>query len=79
LGIPMQVVGKDARLLRGTTGKNLYYKTTSITLGGGESYDLLLDTAGVAPGTYFIYNTRLNHLSNDLEDYGGMMTEIVIE
>ena len=79
LGIPLQVIGKDARLLRSTSGVNLYYKTTSVTLGGGESYDLLLDTAGVAPGSYFIYTTRLNRLSNDAEDFGGMMTEIVIE
>ncbi len=79
LGIPMQVIGKDARLQRSTSGMNLYYKTTSVTLGGGESYDLLLDTTGIAPGSYFMYNTRLNHLSNDQEDYGGMMTEIVIE
>ncbi len=78
LGIPMTVVGKDARLLRGPGGKNLAYQTTSITLGGGEAADVILDTTNVAPGTYFVYDARLNHLSNDQEDFGGMMTEIVI-
>ncbi len=79
LGIPMKVVGKDARLLRSTGGQNLSYDTTSVTLGGGESTDVILDTTGVAPGTYFVYDARLNHLSNDQEDFGGMMTEIRIE
>jgi FtsP/CotA-like multicopper oxidase with cupredoxin domain len=76
--IPMRVVGQSARLLRGPDGKNLYYKTNSLTIGGGESYDVILDTTGVAPGTYLLYTTNLNYLSNDREDYGGMMTEITI-
>jgi FtsP/CotA-like multicopper oxidase with cupredoxin domain len=78
LGIPMKVVGKGARILRGPTGKNLYYNTSSVDLGGGEAADVILDTKDVAPGTYFLYATNLNHLSNDTEDYGGMMTEIVV-
>jgi FtsP/CotA-like multicopper oxidase with cupredoxin domain len=78
LSIPMQVVGKDAKLLRGPSGKDLYYKTNSVTLGGGESTDVILDTQNVAPGTYFLYTTNLNYLSNDAEDFGGMMTEIII-
>ena len=78
LGIPMQVVGQGARLLRGPTGTNTYYTTGSVTLGGGEANDILLDTTSVAPGTYFLYTTNLNHLANNTEDFGGMMTEIVI-
>ena len=77
--MPMKVVGKGARILRGADGgKNLYYNTNSVTLGGGESADVILDTTGVAPGTYFLYTTNLNYLSNNSEDYGGMMTEIVV-
>ena len=76
--IPMHVVGHNAKLLRGPSGKNLYYETNSVTLGGGESIDVILDTTGVAPGTYLLYTTNLNYLSNDGEDYGGMMTEITI-
>lgn len=78
LGMPMQVVGQGARHLRGPDGKNLYYYTNSITLGGGEANDVLIDTTNVAPGTYFLYTANLNHLSNDAEDFGGMMTEIVV-
>jgi FtsP/CotA-like multicopper oxidase with cupredoxin domain len=78
LGIPMKVVGRGARILRGPTGKNLFYNTSSVDLGGGEAADVILDTKDVAPGTYFLYVTNLNHLSNDGEDYGGMMTEIVV-
>jgi FtsP/CotA-like multicopper oxidase with cupredoxin domain len=78
LGIPMTLVGQDARLLRGPTGLDLYKQTQSVTLGGGESRDVILDTAGVAPGRYFLYTTNLNYLSNGDEDFGGLMTEIVV-
>ena len=74
----MKVVGKDARLLRGTGGQNLYYDTNSVNLGGGQSVDAILDTQNVAPGTYFLYSRNLRDLSNDQEDFGGMMTEITI-
>lgn len=77
--LPMQVVGHNARLLRGPTGKNLYYTTNSVTLGGGESVDVIIDTAGLLPNTtYLLYTTNLQYLSNDTQDYGGMMTEIRI-
>jgi len=75
--IPMRVVGQSAKQLRGPDGKNLSYTTNSLTIGGGESYDVILDT-NVAPGTYLLYTTNLNYLSNDGEDFGGMMTEITI-
>jgi FtsP/CotA-like multicopper oxidase with cupredoxin domain len=78
LGIPMKVVGTGARLLRGPDGKDLYYETGSVTLGGGEAVDVILDTTNVEPGTYFLYTTNLNFLSNNTEDFGGIMTEIVI-
>jgi FtsP/CotA-like multicopper oxidase with cupredoxin domain len=78
LGIPMRVVGQGARLLRGPDGKDLSYETTSVTLGGGEAKDVILDTSAVYPGRYFLYTTNLNYLSNDTEDYGGLMTEIIV-
>ena len=78
LGIAMEVVGMDAKLHRGPGGEDLYYRTDSVTLGGGEARDVILDTADVEPGTYFLYTTNLNFLANDQEELGGMMTEIVI-
>jgi hypothetical protein len=81
LGIPMKVVGRGARLLRGqgqAVGANVFYDTNVVTIGGGESTDVILDTSGIAPGRYFLYATNLNYLSNNEEDFGGYMTEIVI-
>ena len=46
LGIPMQVIALNAKLLRDQAGNNLYYKTNSITLAGGESLDVILDATG---------------------------------
>jgi FtsP/CotA-like multicopper oxidase with cupredoxin domain len=82
LGLPMKVVGIDGRLLEksgsGAPSEKLYYDTSSVTIGGGMAADVLIDTTGVAPGTYFIYTTNLNYLANDGDDYGGMMTEFVV-
>jgi FtsP/CotA-like multicopper oxidase with cupredoxin domain len=85
LGLPMRVVGGGAAIARGPSpdgvapGKDLYYRTNSVTLGGGEAAEVIIDAAGVPAGTYFLYTTNLNYLSNNNEDYGGMMTEIVIQ
>ncbi len=49
-----------------------------MTLGGGETADVIIDTTGVTPGTYFLYSKNLHQLTNDAENFGGMMTEIVI-
>jgi FtsP/CotA-like multicopper oxidase with cupredoxin domain len=78
-GIPMQVIAQNARLLRDMAGNNMYFKTNSITMGGGESTDVILDATDVPPGRYFLYSTNLDHLSNDAENFGGMMTEIVVQ
>jgi hypothetical protein len=76
LGIPMKVIGYNAKLLRDQAGNNMYYTTNSITLGGGESLDVILDTTGVPTGTYYLYTPNLDHLSNDAENFGGLMTEV---
>jgi len=88
LGIPMEVIALNAKLLRDQAGNNMYYNTNSITLGGGESLDVILDTCAVARdskggcassipnGTYYLYTPNLDHLSNDAENFGGLMTEV---
>jgi hypothetical protein len=93
LGIPMKVIGYNAKLLRDQAGNNMYYTTNSITLAGGESLDVILDTCAVrsapsdpsstcttamSPGTYYLYTPNLDHLSNDAENFGGLMTEVCI-
>jgi FtsP/CotA-like multicopper oxidase with cupredoxin domain len=84
LGIPMHVVAVNARLLRDMAGNDMSYYTNSITLGGGESLDVILDASKpeyancttITPCTYYLYTPQLDHLSNDAENFGGMMTEI---
>jgi len=91
LSIPLHVIGWNAKMLRDQAGNNMDYYTNSITIGGGESMDALLDACAVrgsAPtyvcttpvpvGTYFIYTPNLDHLSNDAENFGGLMTEVVV-
>jgi len=79
-GIPMEVVGLDARLLRDDDGNNMSYMTNSVTLGGGQSADVIVTipaTANVGD-TYFFYTKNLDLLANDAENFGGMMTEIQV-
>jgi FtsP/CotA-like multicopper oxidase with cupredoxin domain len=82
LGIPMQVIALNAKLLRDQAGNNLYYKTNSITLGGGESLDVILDASDTSKyqrgDVYYLYTPNLDHLSNDAENFGGLMTEVRI-
>jgi len=79
LGIRMQVIGYNAKLLRDQAGNNMYYKTNSITLAGGESLDVILDATGYTAGqVFYLYTPNLDHLSNDAENFGGLMTEVHI-
>jgi hypothetical protein len=55
------------------------YDTNSVTLGGGESIDVILDATGYEAGQkFYLYTPQLDHLSNDAENFGGMMTEVNI-
>jgi FtsP/CotA-like multicopper oxidase with cupredoxin domain len=91
LGIPMKVVGWNAKLLRDQGGVNTEYYTNSITLGGGESLDVILDASDASCGStgcaaqlypagsvFYLYTPQLDHLSNDAENFGGLMTEVHI-
>jgi FtsP/CotA-like multicopper oxidase with cupredoxin domain len=91
LGVPMHVVGFNAKLLRDQAGNNLQYYTNSITLGGGESLDVILDASDAGCGSvgcaatlyptgsvFYLYTPNLDHLSNDAENFGGLMTEVHI-
>jgi len=82
LGIPMHVVAYNARLLRDMDGNNTDYYTNSVTLAGGESVDVILDATDTtkypAGSIFYLYTQQLDHLSNDAENFGGMMTEVRI-
>ena len=76
LGVPMKVVGWNAKLLRDQAGINTEYYSNSITLAGGESCDVILDATSVPVGTYYLFTPNLDHLANDAENFGGLMTEV---
>ena len=92
LGIRMKDVGFNAKLLRDQAGINTEFYTNSITLGGGESLDVILDASDAGCGgiagcstalfpagsVFYVYTPQLDHLSNDAENFGGMMTEVHI-
>jgi FtsP/CotA-like multicopper oxidase with cupredoxin domain len=81
LGIPMHVVGYNAKLLRDQEGNNTDYYTNSITLAGGESLDVILDASNPVyqkGQIYYLFTPQLDHLSNDQENFGGLMTEVHI-
>jgi FtsP/CotA-like multicopper oxidase with cupredoxin domain len=82
LGVPMKEVGFNAKLLRDQAGNNTEFYTNSITLGGGESLDVILDASDTstfkAGQVYYLYEPDLDRLSNDAENFGGMMTEVHI-
>jgi FtsP/CotA-like multicopper oxidase with cupredoxin domain len=91
LGIPMKEVGFNAKLLRDQSGNNMEFYTNSITLGGGESLDVELDASDAGCGStgcaaklypagsvFYLYTPNLDHLANDQENFGGMMTEVHI-
>jgi len=77
-GLPMKIVGTGARQMRGLDGKNLYRDVASVNFGGGETHDVIIDTADVAPGTYFLHAADLHQMSNLTQLDGGMITEIVV-
>jgi FtsP/CotA-like multicopper oxidase with cupredoxin domain len=92
LGIRMKEVGFNAKLLRDQAGMNTEFYTNSITLGGGESLDVVLDASDAGCGgiagcsaqlypagsVFYLYTPQLDHLSNDAENFGGLMTEVHI-
>ena len=91
MGIPMKEVGFNAKLLRDQEGNNMEFYTNSVTLGGGESLDVILDASDAGCGStgcaatlypagsvFYLYTPNLDHLSNDAENFGGMMTEVHI-
>lgn len=92
MGLPMKVVGRGAQLASGpgipganandwkAAGASWAHGTASVTVGGGDGVDILVDTRGLAAGTYYIYTTNLNYLSNGAEeDRGGLMTTFVLQ
>lgn len=82
-GIKMRVVGRDATLMRGRDGTDTSYDTDTISIGAGESYDVIFTAPayqgnGTDPDVYVLYNRRYTQVANNGADggFGGQRTEI---
>ncbi len=85
-GAQMRVIGRDATLMRGRDGTDTSYETDTISIGAGESYDVIFTapaysggngTSGSGYDKYMLYN-RAYTRSNNLADggFGGQATEV---
>ena len=73
--VDLQVVAKDASLLKGRDGRSNYLMTNTVDIGPGESRDVLFHAP--APGEYLLYDRNYAYLDNGGgPGYGGMMTVI---
>jgi len=80
-GIKMRVVGKDATQLRGRTGADLSYLTSTISIGPGESMDAIFEapphSGAGSYDRYWFRNRKLDRMNNGGHTGpGGQMTEI---
>lgn len=75
--IDLQIVAKDANLLKGRDGTTNYITTNTVDVGPGESRDVIF--VAPSPGEYLLYDRRYSYLDNGGgPGYGGMMTKIVV-
>ncbi len=78
-GIKMRVVGRDATLMRGRDGTDTSYETDTISIGAGESFDVIFTappfSGPVAYNSYLLYNRSYSRADNGI-GYGGQMTEV---
>ena len=75
--IDLQIVAKDASLLKGRDGTANYLTTNTVDVGPGESRDTIFVAPG--PGEYLLYDRQYSYLNNGGgPGYGGMMTKILV-
>jgi hypothetical protein len=74
--VSVKLVSKPFVFALDQAGMNTEYYANSIALGGGESCDVILDATSTPVGTYYLFTPMLDHLANDLENFGGLMTEV---
>ncbi len=83
-GLSMRVVGRDATPMRGRgsggvrNGVDTSYSTTTLNIGPGQSYDVIVEVPIDQPvGTYMLYNRSFKRSDNQSSDsIGGQATEI---
>ena len=75
--IDLQIVAKDASLLKGRDGTTNYISTNTVDVGPGESRDVIF--VAPSPGEYLLYDRNYSYLENGGgPGYGGMMTKILV-
>lgn len=74
LGIPLRVIGLDAKLLRGYHNEDLTHWRNTIYIGAGQTADVIF-TAPRA-GIYPLYSRNLNRNTVAGIAFGGMVTEV---
>jgi len=75
--IDLQIVAKDASLLKGRDGTTNYISTNTVDVGPGNSRDVIFQAPG--PGEYLLYDRNYSYLENGGgPGYGGMMTKILV-
>jgi FtsP/CotA-like multicopper oxidase with cupredoxin domain len=75
--IDLQIVAKDASLLKGRDGTTNYITTNTVDVGPGESRDVIF--VAPSPGEYLLYDRKYSYLENGGgPGYGGMMTKIIV-
>lgn len=73
LGLPLRIIGQDAKLLRGYHGEDLSHSATSLTIAAGQTVDALVTAS--RPGIYPLYNRSYHKNTNAGLTFGGMITE----
>lgn len=74
LGIPLRVVGEDARRLLGVHGEDLSRRRNTLYLAPGQTADAIFTAP--EPGVYPLYSTNFHRNTNDGSSFGGMVTEV---
>lgn len=70
-----RVIAEDAYPLKLGTSDATYEKT-AVTVGSGQSVDLLVTP--LHPGEFYVYDREYQHLVNDDQFPGGIMTKITV-
>ncbi|NLG51893.1 MAG: multicopper oxidase domain-containing protein [Chloroflexi bacterium] len=78
-GIPLRVVGKDGRLLRGYDGADLSYWTNTLDIEPGETYDVVFTAPPVPQAVRaYVVNRHYSQLPSTDSLLDGLATKIVI-
>lgn len=76
LGIPLRVVGLDAKQPMGVNGEDLSYRKNSVYIAAGQTMDVIFTAS--RPGIYPFYNRGYHKNINPGSSPGGMITEIQV-